>query len=44
LPQRRQRVHERADGTAGTLPVDDGDVVVRAELTELKALDRPECG
>jgi hypothetical protein len=44
MSRRRQRVHERADGTAGTLPVDDGDVVVRPELAEITAPDRPECG
>lgn len=43
-PQSEQSVRYYANGIAGTLTLDYGDFVVRAELTELKALDRPECG
>jgi len=43
-PQSEQSVRYYANGVAGTLTLDYGDFVVRAELTELKALDRPDCG
>jgi hypothetical protein len=43
-PQSEQSVRYYANGVAGTLTLDYGDFVVRAELTELKSLDRPDCG
>jgi hypothetical protein len=43
-PQSEQSVRYYANGVAGTLTLDYGDFVVRAELTELEALDRPDCG
>lgn len=42
-PQSEQSVRYHANGVAGTLTLDYGDFVVRAELTELTALDRPDC-
>lgn len=43
-PQSQQSVRYYANGVAGTLTLDYGDFVVRAELTELTALERPDCG
>lgn len=43
-PQSEQNVRYYANGIATNLRLDYGDFVVAAELTELKALERPDCG
>jgi len=42
-PESEQSMRMFANGVVGTLTIDYGDFVVVAELTELEALDRPDC-
>ena len=43
-PESEQEMRMFANGIVGTLTIDYGDFVVVAELTELEALERPDCG
>lgn len=43
-PESEQTMRLFENGVAGTLTIDYGDFVVTATLTELEALDRPDCG
>lgn len=42
-PESEQTMRLFANGVVGTLTIDYGDFVVVAELTELEALERPDC-
>ena len=43
-PESEQSLRLHANGVAGDMRLDYGDFVVSATLTELEALDRPDCG